>query len=267
MSEPKTSKKKAPVEPSPAPTSSEAPPLVATVTRETLEATVPRALTLIRAVGTELPIRALMATCGYDAAVHQEGWDLIHATSGYTPGKPLPTTDVAVRDALASLDKQDEDIFRIVGASLRRHHPTQAAFVLAGLGPSTGPAAAVGIKTLLSRLDALESGPDRAATRAADHAALATLAKRGIHAQRRAGLAAQVATAQSVSDALDGDGGAQSAADTAYEQSLIALRSWYEEWSDIARSTITRKDHLIRMGLAKRKSPEKKDKKGEPEPK
>ena len=33
-----------------------------------------------------------------------------------------------------------------------------------------------------------------------------------------------------------------------------ALYGWYREWSETARSVITRRDYLIRMGLSKRKS-------------
>ncbi len=32
-----------------------------------------------------------------------------------------------------------------------------------------------------------------------------------------------------------------------------SLRAWYEDWSETARAVITRRDHLIRLGLAKRK--------------
>jgi hypothetical protein len=34
---------------------------------------------------------------------------------------------------------------------------------------------------------------------------------------------------------------------------LVALRAWYEEWSEIARVAVTRRDQLIRLGLASRK--------------
>ncbi len=44
--------------------------------------------------------------------------------------------------------------------------------------------------------------------------------------------------------------------------SLVALRAWYEEWSEIARAAIKRRDYLIRVGLAKRKSAKKAGKPG-----
>jgi hypothetical protein len=41
-------------------------------------------------------------------------------------------------------------------------------------------------------------------------------------------------------------------------EALLKLKSWYDEWSDVARVVITRRDHLIRLGLAKRKTGRKK---------
>lgn len=43
------------------------------------------------------------------------------------------------------------------------------------LAASTGPAAVLGVKTLLDRLDDRENGKERKATRKEDHAALETL--------------------------------------------------------------------------------------------
>jgi hypothetical protein len=34
---------------------------------------------------------------------------------------------------------------------------------------------------------------------------------------------------------------------------LQALRAWYDDWSETARTVLTRRDHLIRVGLAHRK--------------
>lgn len=37
-------------------------------------------------------------------------------------------------------------------------------------------------------------------------------------------------------------------------ETLVALREWFEEWSEIARACVSRRDSLIRMGLARRRS-------------
>lgn len=243
-----------------------APIPVATVSRETLEETPARVLPFLRAIGTARPIRALMAARGYTADDHKQGWTLLHAVSGFIEGAPLETVDVKVRDAIAAIDAWDEDGFRVVRAALGRQHPAQAGFVLDGIGASVGPAAVVGVKKLLERLDALENGADRKASRKEDHAALATLAQRGIDAKERARLAGLVKAAESISDApAEEDAAARVERDGAYVAGLIALRAWYEDWSEMARVAVKRRDYLIRMGLAKRKAP-KKAKEGAPAP-
>jgi hypothetical protein len=45
------------------------------------------------------------------------------------------------------------------------------------------------------------------------------------------------------------------AEDAAFEAALVELRAWYDEWSEIARLIIKRRDLLIRLGLAERRSP------------
>jgi hypothetical protein len=243
------------------------PPPVATVTRETLEATPGRMLPFLRAIGTSRAIRGLMMSVGYTAADHQKGWTLLHAVSGYSAGAELDDTDATVRDAIAAIDAYDEDFFRILRSALS-HHPEQAAFVLQGLSASVGPKSVLGVKQVLLRLDELEKGEDRKATRKADHAALATLAKRRIDEKERARLAALVADAES----SGGDEPAPTAEDATqtdeeHVRALTALRAWYEDWSEMARVAVKRRDYLIRMGLANRKGAKKtKAAAGDPKP-
>ena len=145
---------------------------VATVSRETLEDTPGRALSLLRAIGTSKLIRAAMADVGYETKDHQEGWELLHGVSGFAEDKPVEAVDSSVRDAILALDRWDEDGFRTVRATLTRRFPEQAAFVLDGIGPAEGPAAVLGVKAcartgrcvLASRcagLDALRCGVRR----------------------------------------------------------------------------------------------------------
>ena len=227
------------------------------VTRETLEDTPVRGLPFLRAVGTSLPIRSILRGCGFTSAEQKLGWTLLHAVSGFTEEAAAETVDVRVRDAINTLDAWDEDGFRIVRAALTRLHHAQASFVLAGIGPSVGAGAVVGVKTLLERLDTLEKGPERKATRKEDHAALATLATRGINEKERARLADLVQAAQSATEVEAPDTEGKAAREEAYLKALTALRVWYIDWSEMARSVIKRRDYLIRLGLAKRKSAKK----------
>jgi hypothetical protein len=224
------------------------------VSKETLDTIPGRALMFLRAGGTTPAIRAALATKGYEDTDHAEGWSLLHAASGFSASQPLGVVvDVTVRDAIVELDSLDEDLFRTVRAALTRLHPAAATFVLDGLGPSTGAAAVVGVKQLLDRLDALEKSPDRKATRADDKAALATLTKRGLDDAERARLRALVKRAEAPASApTEPDDSA--AKEQAHLAALVALYGWYADWSETAKTVVKRRDYLIRLGLAKRKS-------------
>lgn len=237
-----------------APDATEAGP-AAEVSRETLEAMPARVVVFLRAVGTNAAVRGALSARGYDEAEHQQGWALLHAASGFVPGAAggAPAADGKVAEAIATLDAWDEGGFRIARAALRRLHPAQATFVMTGLAPATGAAAVLGVKTFLDRLDALASSSGRAATRKDDHAALATLAKRGITRDERTRLRTLVEQAQAFTPVTTSDPKAEARQEKAYLASLVALRAWYEDWSDTARAVIKRRDHLIRLGLAQRK--------------
>lgn len=221
------------------------------VTIETLEDTLNRTLIFLGAVARDVSIFAALRGRGYSQKEHNEGVKLMMRATGYTDGEISSATfNVATQDAVKAVDSWDEDGMRLVGATLRHRFPEQYKFVMGGLKASTGMAAVAGVGT---RLDALESGEGRKATRKADHAALAKLADRGLGADERARLRKLVNTALSVS--ADADNHEKVLADDAarqaeYLEALKALRVWYVEWADVARVEIKRRDRLIRLGLA-----------------
>ncbi|HEU4406320.1 MAG TPA: hypothetical protein VFS43_13730 [Polyangiaceae bacterium] len=222
------------------------------VSRQTLERTPGRLLVFLRGVGTQVRIRAKMMKRGYTPAEHARGWALLQASSGRFDEAPGDDGgDGAVQEAIAEIDAWDEDGMRIVNAALRARHPAQHAFVMRGLKPSTGVESVIGVATLLDRLDALEGAPERGPTRDDDHAALATLAARGVTKAERSRLRARVKQAQ----ALGGAGAAEQQAEVErrVHAALVEQHRWLEEWSDVARSVIKRRDHLIRLGLASRR--------------
>jgi hypothetical protein len=230
----------------------------AEASRTTLEATPVRVLTFLRAAGTSKAIRALLAARGYTPADHNEGWSLLHKVSGLRESDRPEEIDTGVRDAINELDNWDEDGYRLTRAALTRRHPVQAEFVLNGLAPATGGGAVLSVKNLLDRFDALEKNPARKATRAEDHAALATLAARGITPQERARLRALVNAAQTAVE-IEPDRHArdETAAKAQLEKDLIALRAWYVDWAETARVGVKRRDYLIRLGLGQRRQPSK----------
>jgi hypothetical protein len=166
----------------------------------------------------------------------------------------LPVSDdEEARAAIAECDAIDESLFRRAHAALDHHHPEQDKFVFADLTPGRGAQAVLSVGIFLDRIDALESSPDREATREEDQAAVALLAKRNIGPEQRLYLRDLVETAQMAEFPVEFEPANVTAEER--EEALRELRAWYKDWSETARAVIARRDHLILMGLAHRKRP------------
>ena len=222
-------------------------PIDEIVSRKTLDETPARVLAFLMGVGKSLPIRAALAQRGYSEKEHQAAWDALQKVAQYAPpGQPI-TVDIAVRDAVSALDLWDEPNFACIHATLARKHPEQDRFVFKDLVPKQGAEAVLSVATMLDRLDALESGPEREATREADHAALATLALRGYPLEERHRLRGLVTVAKTVTLT------AAPLNDEDRRKSLVELHAWLSDWSATARMMIQRRDYLMLLGLVKRK--------------
>jgi hypothetical protein len=234
---------------------------------ETVLAETPgRALKFLSALSNNAALRAILATKGYTDEEHQRGFALLFKASGYSVSapSPLPMSNDA-RDAMLVLDAWDEPNFRIIRAALEHRHPAQCKFVFQDLEPATGAGAILSVSTLLDRLDTLEQGKERQATRKEDHAALETLATREYTPKERRRLRELVERASApVAPILDAPK-LPSASDEERRETLRQLWIWYREWSETARGLIKRRDQLILLGLAKRKKPEKKKKNETPQ--
>jgi hypothetical protein len=215
--------------------------------RVTLEATPARAIQLMQAIGSSVEIRSVLALRGYTSADQREGWELLRACIGFLDDTRTPHLAEEVERAVAELDAWDETGFAVVRATLEHRHPVQARFVLEGIQPSAGNDAVESVRELLDRLDALETSPACSATRREDHLALEKLARRGITKEERARLAELVEIATSAEELAPLS---RSAAVDEHLDQLRALRAWYDEWAEIARSATHRAEHLRKMGLA-----------------
>lgn len=216
---------------------------------KTLEETPGRVLRLLVAVAHNPSIRLALGRRGYSQAEHQLGWALLERVCGLGDEAFTVVDQKANLEALVEIDARDEQDFRVVHATLWHRFPEQARFVLTGIGPSEGPAAAVGMKELLDRLDQLETDPAREATRREDHAALDLVAQRGFTPVARKTLREKVDRALAC-------GASQTAQRTTTEERkkatrpvLEQLRAWYDEWHDIAEVAISRADQRKEAGV------------------
>lgn len=213
------------------------------VTRATLEETPVRALEFLFGIGKTPIARTLIAARGYDAAEHKRGWALLESCGART--LELAFTDDEVAKAEAELDQWDEGGIRLIRASFTRH-PAQAQFVLKGIVPATGAAAVINVGTLMKRIDEVEESPEGGP-------AIETLSRRGLTKVERERLKRLVVIAKNgTSPTVTPEQVA--AEDAAFENSLVELRQWYNEWAEIARLVIKRRDLLIRLGLAERRA-------------
>lgn len=222
----------------------------------TLEQTPARVLTFLRAAGTSAEIRGKLASRGYTDSAHEEGWTLLHKVSGHRPvAPPAAPPNNEVRDAINTLDDWDEDGFRLIRAALARRFPAQLQFVLEGLAPARGVGAVLVVKNVLDRLDELETSPAREKSRKEDLAAIDAVETKGVSREERKRLRGLVALAQSAVTPATTPPTTEVA--PPLQEDLKELKAWFEEWSETARVTIKRRDHLIRLGLAKRKTKKK----------
>ncbi len=213
------------------------------VSRETLLQTPHRAFALLIGISKEHTVRDLLATRGLDDAEANRGVALIQRL--LFGRRPSHESDADVNAAIAELDQWDEFGYGLINASFRRHPEAHAA-VLEGITPVAGIGAVLNVAAILERLDALEDTED-------GRKALATLTKRGLDKAERKRLAALVSVARS-KDRMKADEGRMKA-EAEYEEALLDLRDWYVEWAEIARLVVKRRDHLISLGLAERRSP------------
>lgn len=227
-----------------------------------------RGLKLLGAISHNPYIRATLARRGYTDATHEHGWSLVLKAAGYRKpvAESLERPEAAA--AIAELDAWDEPNFRVARAALVLH-PEQRDFLFQDLEAQSGAAAIASVTTFLDRLDELESGKDRKTTRKADQAALDKLAERGIPKEERGRLRKLLAVATGSPDpaslAPKAAAAAEKQAIAAAEQreARIALWAFWTEWSEVAKADIKRRDHLIQMGLAKRKAGKKEKEQGE----
>jgi hypothetical protein len=220
--------------------------------RQTLDATLLRALVFLRVLGRNPKIADLLSPRGYTDEEHDEGWNLLLRASGYRFKLPKGAAfDSEARRAQTELDQWDEPNFQIAQGALRRKHPAQHDFVFEALSAEVGPGSMLTVQVFLDRLDELESSPEREATRAQDHAALATLAARGIDSAERQRVRELLKSSQRLS--LPPAAADDSATKATQDDDLFALYLWYKDWSGTARTLIKRRDYLVNLGLATRR--------------
>jgi hypothetical protein len=176
---------------------------------------------------------------GFDQAVLDEGWTLLRQTTAMRLDGP---SRQLTREEVAHLDGWENLWFPIVGAVLRRHHPDVHTTVFHNLRQTEGNEVVLSVGTLVARLDALpggEASPVRA-----------TLARHGFTnavLEEARGLLGGVM--QPPPEEPPGAEDDEPEVDPAAE---AAMWSYYLQWSAIARSAISDRRLLRRLGFLRK---------------
>jgi hypothetical protein len=220
------------------------------VNEATLKLAPARLLAFLQGVA-EPAIGAQLAPLGWSDQRLDEAWALLHELRAASVITARPKTDPVV-EAMASCEAWQATGLIRARAMLQLTHPEQATFLFHDFVAGTGTAAVLNVATFLERRHALDKSSARKATRAADHQALAVIEQTGTTKATLKDLQAMIDTVQSVVPA-----DSTPAAPDAAAERLATLRkiyAWISAWSEMARTAVTRRDQLIRLGLAKRRA-------------
>lgn len=219
------------------------------ISRTTAQQTPVRCAQFLRTAGTDPAIGAALQLVGFGPEDRKEGWSLLTRASESVP-EVAPPADSPALEASRQLDTWRGLHVNVARAALRRLHPLVEAFVFDSASTNAVTTAVVAVGQFLDRLDALESSPKRKSTRRDDHAALATLVKRGITEQARKAARHLINVIESAAVPQPAINDPQLG--VARAQAMADLHAWLSDWTECARSVIKRRDQLIRLGIGKR---------------
>jgi len=182
------------------------------------------------------------------------GWKLYADVHGFGARSEARAAirETAAAQAINEIDAWDAPAFAAAHAVLDARYPEAAAFLFENLEADVGIAAIAGVERFLDRIDALRDGKAQAIKADTGPAAAALLATRRIVDDKRASeLRALIATArlgarpEEVVPAPEQDPRRREV-----EESFIA---WLNEWREVARVAVGRRDYRISLGLAQRR--------------
>jgi hypothetical protein len=181
---------------------------------------------------------------GFTQEQLDEGWRLFNTAAGarltFRDESRHATGSSSGRELLLALDAWENTWLPVIRASLERHMPALAVKVLEGIRPTSGIEVVVSVGTLLERLDAAGSGPD-------GEKALALLDSRGLTQAVRDQARCWIQKLQTIGT-LDLPVIDQTTVEER-DRAFAEVWTWYREWSQIARTVITRGVLLVRLGL------------------
>ena len=199
-----------------------------------------RLLIFLRATSNRV-IFAALATRGFTQAERNRMFELVVTASG--GDLVMNATDRVglkkIKEAIMLLDFWENTWYPLLKASLKYQYPEIAEKIFFEIKQTDGMELLITVPKLIERIEALENGDET------DQQAFAKLETRGFNQEIRTQGKELIEQCKEEPDELD-PGTAPEIKEAEKE-----MWAWYSEWAAIARTVITRKDHLIWMGLKK----------------
>ncbi len=199
-------------------------------------------------------VRATLLARGLTDEELARGWELytrLHGFGAETPAQPA-TKETGAAQAINELDAWDAPAFAAARAVLEARYPVASRFLFEDLEASVGVAAVAGVERFVDRIALLKAGTAAGVNADDARAAAELLATRKIiDAARESELRALIQTARlgarpdEVIPAPEMDPNRREVANE--------FISWLNEWREVARMSIARRDYRISLGLAQRR--------------
>jgi len=224
--------------------------------RQRIERNIDQGRRFLGAVSRFGDIREALEKMGYSETEHQLGWMLLFLVMGWQPPWQAPTLppETPQKKAIRELTRWVEAYLPLAKLALAGKYPEYGRYLFERVKYEGRHTVVAVIVALLSEVRILREGtrPNREAVGETERAAIALLEERGIlgpeieaRLQALADQAMELAPPTPPGTVLS---------EEAYLDYVEQFQKWLREWRKIARLCITDRRHLIRLGLARRRS-------------
>jgi hypothetical protein len=224
------------------------------VTESHIDRWLERGSKFFKTVARNPVVRAALLARGLTDDELQRGWSLYSDLHGFgSPVAARPATNETVAaQAINEIDAWDAPTFNATEAVLGSRAPDVARYLFDNLEAAVGVAAVAGAERFLDRIAALREGTAKGVSSESAKAALDLLAARQIiDPKREEELRALIDKARR--GAQPDEAIPAPEMDPARRQVAEAFIGWLNEWREIGRLAVHRRDYRISLGLAQRR--------------
>lgn len=208
-----------------------------------------------KAVSRNPVVRGTLLSRGLTDEELAHGWQLYSELHGFGARGQTQTTTKETAAALAinAIDAWDAPAYSAAHAVLDKRYPQVSAFLFEKLEAAEGVATVAGVERFLDRVAELSNGtaPDIDPQNGREAVELLAI-RRIVDATKTTELRQLIATAHA--GARPNEVVVPLEADPHREQAAENYIQWLNEWREVARVAIARRDYRISLGLAQRRT-------------